>query len=96
MQVDICLIREDMYGSVLVCRSLKASSQSDTRSCITLIHETHKFITKKVGDFLTTRRKNAMQGNARIGSESILASCCFSTSIDVKTTQRNALFSIIL
>ena len=41
---------------------LKAGSQSDTRSCVALIHEMHKCITKKVGDFLTTRRKNATQG----------------------------------
>ena len=49
MQVNICLIREDMYRSVLVCRSLKAGSQSDTRPCVALICETHKFITKKLG-----------------------------------------------
>ena len=28
---------------------LKADSQSDARPCVTLIRETHKFITKKVG-----------------------------------------------
>ena len=38
-----------MYRSVLVCRSLKAGSQSDTRPCVALICETHKFITKKLG-----------------------------------------------
>ena len=75
---------------------IKAGSQSDARPCIVLFCETHKFITKKVRSFLMTRRKNTMQGNARIGSESILASCCISTSIDEKTMQRNALFSIVL
>ena len=76
--------------------SLKTGSQSDTRLCVALIREMHKFITKKVGGFLTTRRKNATQGNARIGSESILASCCVSTSVDAKTTQHNVLFSVVL
>ena len=75
---------------------VKAGSQSDARPCVALIHETHKFITKKVGGFLTTRCKNATQGNARIGSESILVSYCVSTSVDVKTTQRNTLFSVVL
>ena len=56
---------------------LKASSQSDATPCIALIRETHKFVTEKVGGFLTTRRKNATRGNARIGSKSILMSCCF-------------------
>ena len=37
-----------------------------------------------------------MQGNARIGSESILASCCVSSNVDAKMTQRNALFSVII
>ena len=54
--------------------ALKAGSQSDARPCVALIRETHKFITKKVGDFLTLRRKNATQGSARIEHESILAS----------------------
>ena len=75
---------------------VKAGSQSDTRPYVALICETHKFITKKVGGFLTTRRKNATQGNARIGSESILASCCVSTSVDMKMTQRNALLGVVL
>ena len=61
---------------------LKAGSKSDTRPCVALIRKMQKIITKKVGGFLTTRRKNATQGNARIGSESILASCCVSTSVD--------------
>ena len=76
--------------------TLKASSQSDARPCIALIRETHKYITKKVGGFLTTRRKNATQANVRIGSESILASCYVSTSVDTKITQHNALFSVVL
>ena len=33
---------------------LKAGSQSDARSLVALIRETHKFITKKVRSFLTT------------------------------------------
>ena len=74
----------------------KADSQSDARPYVALIREMHKFITKKVGGFLSTRHKNAMQGNARIGSESILVSCCVSTSVDVKITQRKALFSVVL
>ena len=56
-----------------------ARSQSDAKPCVALIREMHKFITKKVGGFLTTTRKNA-----RMGSESILASCCVSTA----STQR--------
>ena len=76
--------------------TIKAGSQRDARPCVALIRETHKFITKKSRGFLTTRRTNVTQGNARIGSESILALCCVSTSVDVKTTQRNALFSVIL
>ena len=75
---------------------VKAGSQSDAKPCVALVRETHKFITKKVGGFLTTRHKNATQGNTRIGAESILASYCVSTSVDVKTTQRNALFSVVL
>ena len=75
---------------------IKAGSQSDARPCVALIHETHKFITKIVGSFLMTRRKNATQGNARIGSESILASYCISTNVDAKMTQRNALSSVVL
>ena len=75
--------------------SLKASSQSYTRPCIALIRELHKFITKKSG-FLTTKRKITTQENARIGSESILVSCCVSTSVDAKMTQCNALFSVVL
>ena len=42
------------------------------------------------------RGKNPMQGNTRRGSESILASCCISTSVNTKTMQRNALFSVVL
>ena len=42
------------------------------------------------------RGKNPMQGNTRRGSESILASCCISTSVNAKTMQRNALFSVVL
>ena len=76
--------------------TVKAGSQSDARPCVALIHETHKFITKTVGDFLTTRRKNAVQRNARKGTESILVSCCISTSVDAKMTQRNTLFSVTL
>ena len=83
-------------GKKVVHRLVKAGSQSDARPCIALIRETHKFITKKGRGFLTTRRKNATQGDARIGSESILASCYVSTSVDAKTTQRNALFSVVL
>ena len=45
---------------------------------------------------MTTRRKKAMQGNARIGFESILASYYVSTSVDAKATQRNALFSVVV
>ena len=75
---------------------LKAGSQSDARPGVALIRETHKFITKKVGDFLTTRHKNATQGSARIGSESILALYCVSTSVDAKATQRNALICVVL
>ena len=71
---------------------IKAGSQSDARPCVALIRETHKFITKKVGDFLTTRRKNVTQGSARIGPESILASYCVFTSVEAKATQRNALY----
>ena len=73
--------------------TVKAGSQSDARPCVALIRETH---IQKVRDFLTIRRKNATQGNARIGSESILASCFVSTSIYAKATQRNALFSVVL
>ena len=73
---------------------LKPGSQSDAIPCIVLIHEMHKFIIKKVGDFLTTRHKVAVQGNTRIASESILASCYISTSVDAKATQCNALFSV--
>ena len=40
-------------------------------------------IKKLGGGFLTTWRKNATQGNARIGSSVVL-----STSVDAKTTQR--------
>ena len=40
--------------------------------------------------FLAIRRKDPTQRNARIGSESILASRCVSTSVDAKATQRNA------
>ena len=76
--------------------SVKASSQSVVRPCVMLIRETHKFITKKIRGLLMTRCKNTMQGNARIGSKSILASCCISTSVDARTTQRNALFSVVL
>ena len=76
--------------------TLKASSQSDARPCVELIRETHKLITKKGGGFLTTRHKNATQGNARIGSDSILASCCVLTSVDAKTMQGNALVSVVL
>ena len=36
---------------------------------------------------MTNRHKNAVQRNTRIGSESILASCWVSTSVDVKATQ---------
>ena len=78
------------------CR-IKADSQSDARHCVTLICEIHKFFTKKRrggGGFLTTRCKNAMQRNAWIGSESILASCYISTSINAKTMQSNALFKL--
>ena len=42
------------------------------------------------------RGKNPMQGNTRRGSESILASCCISTSVNAKAMQRNALFSVVL
>ena len=83
-----------------VCRNwsprIKAGSQSDARPCIALTRETQKFITKKIGDFLMIRCKNAAQGNARIGSESILVLRCVSTSVDVKAMQCNALFSIVL
>ena len=58
---------------------LRPGSQSDARPCIALIRETHKFITKKAGDFLTTKCKNATQRNVRIRSESILALCCVLT-----------------
>ena len=66
--------------------TIKAGSQSDARPCVALIREAHKFITKESQGFLTTRRKNATQGNAKIGFESILALCCISTSVDAKTT----------
>ena len=75
---------------------VKAGSQCDTRPYIVLIRETHKFIIQNVEDFLTTRHKNATQGNTTIGSKSILASCCISTSVDAKMTQCNALFSVVL
>ena len=75
---------------------LKAGSHGDAIIFVALICETHKFITKKVGGFLTTWRKNATQGDARMGSKSSLASCCVYTSVDTKTTQRNALFSVVL
>ena len=77
-------------------KKLWGGSQSDARPCVVLIRETHKFITEKIGGFLTTRCKNVMQGNATIGSKSILASCCVSTSVDAKMIQHNALFSIVL
>ena len=64
---------------------IKAGSQSDARPCVALIRG-------KSWDFLTTRRKNATQGSARIGPESILASYCVSTSVEAKATQRNALY----
>ena len=41
-------------------------------------------------------RKNAKQGDAKIESESILLLCCVSTSVDVKTMQHNASFSVVL
>ena len=37
-----------------------------------------------------TRRKNAMQRNARIGSESILALCCVAVGINASMMQCNA------
>ena len=39
---------------------IKAGSQSDATPCIALIRETHKFVIKKVGNFLMTRHKNAV------------------------------------
>ena len=75
---------------------IKAGSQSDAIPCVALICETHKFITKKGQGFLMTRRKITTQGNARMGSESILVSCCVLTSVDAKTMQRNALFNVVL
>ena len=92
----MCAIDAVKIVSVDHMLTLKAGSQSDTRHCVTLIREMHKFITKKAGDFLMTSRKNATQGSARIGPESILASYCVSTSVDAKATQRNALFCVVL
>ena len=65
-----------------------------TLLCVNSRNVQINFITKKKsgGGVSMTRRKNAMQGNARIGSDSILASC----SVDAKTTQRNALFNVVL
>ena len=74
----------------------QTGSRSDVRRRVALICETHKFIIEKVGNLLTTRRMNATQGNGRIGSESILPSSRVSTSVDAKTTLRNALFSVVL
>ena len=74
------------YYKVYSKCTLKPGSQSDARPCIAFTRETHKFIISKVGDFLTTGCKNAMQRNARIGSKSILALCYVSISDD--TMQR--------
>ena len=53
-------------GCVHDSSRLKAGSQSDARPCVTLIRKMHKFIAKKVGGFLTIRRKNTTQKhNAR-------------------------------
>ena len=65
------------HGQMLV----RAIVLVEAGSCVALICKTYKFVAKKVEDFLTTRLKNA-----RIGSESILAWCCVSTSVDAKTT----------
>ena len=43
-----------------------------------------------------TRHKNATQGSAQIGPESILALYCISTNVDVKAAQHNTLFCVIL
>ena len=95
--IFIAHIKKCNYGKILQMSTwLKAGSQSDARPRVALICETHKFITIRVGGFLTIRRKNATQGNTRIESESILASYCVSTSVDAKTVQCNALFSIVL
>ena len=75
---------------------LKAGSQCDARPCVALIRKTQIFLVKAFSDFLAIRRKDPTQRNARIGSESIMALHCVSTSVDTKVTQRNALFSITL
>ena len=48
--------------------SLRAGSQSDARPCVTLIRETHKFITKKSRGFLDhlTQERNAGKRKDRI------------------------------
>ena len=46
--------------------------------------------------FLVTRCKNAMQRNARIGSESILAFRCIVVSINTSTTQHNVGSCVVL
>ena len=68
---------------------LKASSQSDARSCVVLIRGAQKSIVKMCSIFLAIRHKNPMQRNASIESESIVASCCIATSVNVKGMQRN-------
>ena len=71
-------------------------SHSDARLSVELIRETHKFIAKKLWGFLDDQTQERNAGNPRIGSESILTSCSVSTSVDATTTQRNALFSVVL
>ena len=69
---------------------VKAGLQYDAAPCVAFVGETRNF------DFLVIRHKNVMQRNARIESESILASRCVGTSVDAKVTQRNTWRSVIL
>ena len=71
-------------------------SHSDARLSVELIRETHKFIAKKLRGVLDDQTQERNAANPRIGFESILTSCSVSTSVDATTTQRNALFSVVL
>ena len=85
-----------MHDSHIMSFRLKASSLSDARPCVALIHEMQNSIIKIFSHFLVIRHKNATWRNARIESKSILASCCAATSVNTKATLRNTLCSVIL
>ena len=64
--------------------------------CVSLQKLTQKFLIKKFSDFLAIRCKNATQRNAKIESEFILMSRCVATNVNVKVTQCNAWYSVVL